>query len=49
MSPLKRYDASHRSVGSSTMFRSRRKPRTSASKRKFSTASSTRPVPATTP
>ncbi len=49
MSPLKRYPASQSRVSSSTMARSRRKPRTPSSKRKFSTASSTRPVPATTP
>ncbi len=49
MFPLKRYDSRKASVGASTMPALPRNSRSAGLKRNRSTASSSRPVPATTP
>ena len=49
MFPLKRYDSRKASVGSSAMPASPRNSRSAGPKRNRSRASSSRPVPATTP
>ena len=49
MFPLKRYDSRKASVGSSTMPAPPRNSRSAGPKRNRSIASSSRPVPATTP